>query len=191
MALEMQNVLYMKIAIGAFLSLILVTGLPATAEESACVKSFRKANAEFFKTHAQIERRQWEAQLGTGVGIVSGLGCMFLRRSVMGVVGCGSFGALIGGGSYAYSVVQEDKLSRMYDAHRLYQAYYAVISDEIQDSKDAQALASDLGIDKQKEKAALKELATLIEWGSLCEGEQTRSYKEALELMKGRLHAIQ
>lgn len=191
MALEMQLFPDMKSTIGAFLSLFLVTGLSATAEESACVRSFRKANTEFFKTHVQIQRRQNEAMVGAVVGGVSGVGCIALRRSVMGVVGCGSLGAVLGGGSWAYSALQADKLKRLYDAHRLYQAYFAFISDEIQYSEFAQKFASDLGVDKQKEKAAMKELAALIEWGALCEGEHPRSYNEALELMKSRLLEVE
>ena len=191
MALEMQLFPNMKSAIGAILSLILVTGLTATAEESACVKSFRKANTEFFKTHAHIERRAHEAWLGGVGGLAAGATCFYFSRTVMGAVGCGALGAVAGGGSYAYSVTQTNKLKRLFDAHRLYQAYYAYTSDEIQHSDYAQNFVSDLGVDKQKEKAALKELAALIEWGALCEGEQPRSYDEALELMKSRLLVAQ
>jgi|GEM_PF-6320075 len=190
MALEMQFLQTMKRTMGAILSLILVSGLNATAEESACVKSFRKANAEFFKTHAQIQRRQDEATGGVLVGVAVGLGCAAVRRTVMGAVGCGSLGASLGGASYFVSVIQEAKYKQLFDAHRLYQAYYAYIEGDVEHSEFAQAFLKDLGVDVQKEQAALKELAALMEWGSLCEGEQPRSYEEALELMKGRLHAV-
>jgi len=190
MALEMQFLLPMKSVMGAILSLILVSGLSATAEESACVKSFRRANSEFFKVYADLERRKMEAQVGTVVGGVVGVGCALVRRTVMGAVGCSLLGAAAGGGAYTYSRTVAARMQRLYDAHRLYQAYAAFKNKQSRQSEFAQRLVSDLGVDVQKEENALRDLAALMEWGSLCEGQQPRSYDEALEMMKSRLHAL-
>jgi hypothetical protein len=105
----------------------------------------------------------------------------------MGVVGCGALGGVLGGGSYGYSVTQAAKLQRLYDAHRLYQIHYSHVSNETEQSDYAQAFLNDLGVDKQKEKAALKEMSALMELGALCEGERTLSYDEVVDLMKVRL----
>lgn len=187
MALEMQFLQNMKSTMGAILSLILVMGLTATAEESACVKAFREANAEYFKSHAEIERKSNEATVGALVGAAAGVGCVALRRTWVGAAGCVAIGGLVGGGAYGYSAVLDAKLKRLFDAHRLYQAYFSFISNEAEQSEYAQKFVSDLGADKQKETAALKEMSSLMEVGALCEGKRTLSYEEVLDLMKARL----
>jgi hypothetical protein len=187
MALEMQIIHFMKNVMGAILSLILVTGLTATAEESACVKAFREANSEYFKTHAEIERKSNEATIGAWVGAAAGAGCVALRRTWVGAAGCVALGGLVGGGAYGYSAVLDAKLKRLFDAHRLYQAYFSFTSDETEQSEYAQTFVADLGADKQKETAALKEMSSLMDVGALCEGKRTLSYDEVIELMKARI----
>ncbi len=196
MAPEMQFVPVMMRAKATILSVILMasfsTGAFAqTEEESVCVKSFRKANTEFFKSHKTIENRQSNSMYSAAIVGAAGVACVGLRRTVAGLVACSAGATAIGGSAYGYSKIQESKLQRLFDAHRLYTAYYSTIDETADPSEYTTQFVSDLGVDVNKEKEVLKDMAGLMKWGALCEGEQPRSYEEVLEIMKQRLHAAQ
>lgn len=197
MAPEMQIAITMTSAKATILSVILMaistTGSFAIAEEeSVCVNSFRKANAEYFKSHADLENDRLNSQLGAGVaGVATAAGVWFARRSIVGMATIGAIGTFATGGSYTLSELKKNRLQRLFDAHRLYQAYYSTIDETAEPSEYTAQFVSELGVDVNKEKEALKDMAGLMKWGALCEGEQPRSYDEVLDLMKTRLHAPQ
>lgn len=178
-----------KKAVAAVLSLVLGASQVALAEESACVKAFRKADLEYQKKQLELDPVQMGAT-GIMVSGAAGAGWCFLRSpTVMGKLGCALLGGIpliAGGGGHWYA---SSRLSRMSEASGIYQTYRAYKDDGIKNSEDAQSLLSALGVDKQQEDRAMRELVTLMEWGSLCEGAQPRSVKEVVELMKGRLHS--
>ena len=193
MALEMQFLPGMKSVVGAVLSVVFIggglIGPRAEAQGSTCVNSFKKAKSEFLRVYAELEQTKGDREaLSIIVGAI-GVRCMVAVPTVMGKVGCGVGSLLVGGPPYGHSVMLGRRMQRLYDGYRLYQVYSAYRFKTDTKSESVQEFFAELGVDIQKEETALRELATLMEGGSLCEGQQTRSYNETLNMMKGRLYA--
>jgi hypothetical protein len=178
--------------VGVLLATALLASLPASAAERSCVEAFKNAKVNFEKRLEGLERQQTMAWGMGAVGLAAGVACVkFLRAGRLGRSACATvFGAGPVVAAYSFDSTSRTKISRLRDAYRLYSIYesrYNPADPAL--NKEAQAMLSTLGVDKQKEQLALEEFATLMDYGKLCDGEMPRTYDEALGLMRDRLHS--
>lgn len=181
---------YMKRPLGAILSLVMMFSLSTAhaAEESACVKSYRKANSDFFKILSKVNTTSTTTKV-VGVTGAACAGYFAFSKSFMGTLMCGmGFGA-IAGGTFVLSQLQKSDLEKLEGAHLIYQAYFAYQTNDFKESEYVKELMKDLKTESTDPAKVLKELATLMDWGHLCEGERFLSYDEVIKVMTSRLHA--
>lgn len=177
--------------VGILLASSLLVSLPTSAAEGSCVEAFKSAKINFETRLEKLESQQTMAW-GMGVfGVAAGVACVrFLRAGKIGRGACATvFGAAPVVAAYGFDSTSRTKMSRLRDAYRLYMIYESRYSPDPSTNKEAQAMLSTLGVDKQKEQRALEEFATLMDYGKLCDGEMPRTYEEALGLMRDRLHS--
>lgn len=180
--------------LGAFLTLSLIMSLPVHASDKSCTEAFRNAKETFEVRLRELETNEvigW----GTTVGSFA-LGAIcyfklpkagkFARTTVCSGV-AGTFA--VAGAGWGFN--NRIKAGRLRDAYRLYSIYESRHNQDPAKVKEAQAMLSALGVDKQKEAKALEEFATLMDFGKLCDGEMPRTYNEALGIMRDRLHAAE
>lgn len=179
--------------LGAFLTLSLVMSLPVHASDKSCTEAFRNAKETFEVRLRELETNEFVGWATAGAGVVAGAVCYKLlkagrfAKSTCGLSVAGLFG-LTGAG---WGVNNHIKAGRLRDAYRLYSIYESRHNQDPAKVKEAQAMLSALGVDKQKEAKALEEFATLMDFGKLCDGEMPRTYNEALGIMRDRLHAAE
>lgn len=177
--------------VGVLLASSLLASLPASATERPCVEAFKSAKVNFEKRLEKLESQQTMAWGMGMVGLAAGVACVkFLRAGRIGRSACATvFGAAPVVAAYGFDSASRTKMARLRDAYRLYTIYESRHSADPSANKEAQAMLSTLGVDKQKEQRALEEFATLMDYGKLCDGEMPRTYEEALGLMRDRLHS--
>ena len=176
--------------VGILLAISLLAGLPASAAEKSCVEAFKNAKVNFEQRLEKLERHQWMAWGMGAAGVAASVTCLKFLRGRIGRSACAT---VFGGGpliaAYGFDSTSRTKMSRLRDAYRLYTIYESRYSPDPSQNKEAQAMLSTLGVDKQKEQRALEEFATLMDYGKLCDGEMPRTYEEALGIMRDRLHS--
>jgi hypothetical protein len=177
--------------VGVLLASSLLMSLPASATERSCVEAFKNAKVNFETRLEKLERQQTMAWGMAAFGVAAGVACgKFLHAGRIGRSACAT---VFGGGplvaAYGFDSTSRTKISRLRDAYRLYSIYESRYNPDPALNKEAQAMLSTLGVDKQKEQRALEEFATLMDYGKLCDGEMPRTYEEALGLMRDRLHS--
>ena len=178
---------------GILLSISLMASLPTFAAEKSCVEAFRNAKVNFESRMAALENQEQMAWAMGIVGLAAGAACVKLLRA--GKIARGLCATVFGAGpmvaAYGFDSTSRTKMARLRDAYRLYSIYESRYNPDPAENKEAQTMLSTLGVDKQKEKRALEEFATLMDYGKLCDGEMPRTYEEALGLMRDRLHSAE
>lgn len=166
------------------MALVLVLALAFTAfsvfaEEPACVKAYRVTNGVFMTKLESLRKLQNASHVGEFVGIVGGVACLAKRRSLAGILLCGTVGGVIAVPSAAFDVMtgrEMNELKETYeleDVYVIYSAYFAQRSGVAMVSDDVKAFLGAVNVDPSNTKRAMEELANLMESGELCDGGDT------------------
>jgi hypothetical protein len=184
--------------------LVLTLGTPAFADEPACVRGYRLANADFYSKTDNLNLIKGVSDVAKVAGgpATAAICVLLSKRSWWGFAGCAFLGVVVSGSGYvgsnmsAASIVRERSLKQMESSFITYQIYRAHRAGEAAQSPDVAILLRALGVDvednQDDSQTAVKAagvLAELMESGALCDanGNPSVDYYDMLPMITERL----